>query len=149
MPACNFQSRFAPLVESGQKRQTIRQTAKGASRGATAYLYTGQRTANCRKLGEGTITDVLPIEIGRHACSEPYACITERDGKQTHLAHEHLDSLARADGFANGEEMAEWFAAQYGLPFTGYLHQWVPSNQTAKRRPLVDVRLSDGLGAGG
>lgn len=129
MPAYNFQSRFAPLVESGQKRQTIRQTAKGATRGATAYLYTGQRTANCRKLGEGTITDVLPIEIGRHACSEPYASITERDGKQTHLAHEHMDSLARDDGFANGEEMAEWFAAQYGLPFIGYLHQWVPSNR--------------------
>lgn len=128
MPAYNFKPRFAALVESGQKRQTIRQTARGATRGATAYLYTGQRTSACRKIGEGTITDVLPIEVGRHACSEPYACITERDGKQTHLAHEHLDSLARDDGFANGEEMAEWFAAQYGLPFTGYLHKWVPSN---------------------
>lgn len=128
MPAYNFKPRFAVLVESGQKRQTIRQTAKGATRGATAYLYTGQRTAYCRKLGEGTITDVLPIEIGRHACSEPYASITEHDGKRTHLAHEHLDALARDDGFANGEEMAEWFADQYGLPFTGYLHQWVPSN---------------------
>ena len=130
MPAYNFKKQFAALVESGQKRQTIRQTVRGAARGATAYLYTGQRTANCRKLGEGTITDVLPIEIGRHACSEPYACITERDGKRTHLAHEHLDALARDDGFANGEEMAEWFADQYGLPFTGYLHQWVPSNKS-------------------
>lgn len=133
MPAYNFQKHFAPLVESGQKRQTIRQTAKGATRGATAYLYTGQRTAQCRKLGEGTITDVLSIEIGRHACSEPYASIAEYDGRRTHLVHEGLDALARADGFANGEEMAEWFAAQYGLPFTGYLHQWVPSNAVAHR----------------
>lgn len=140
MPAYNFKSQFAPLVESGQKRQTIRQTArKGATRGATAYLYTGQRTANCRKIGEGTITEVLPIEIGRHACSEPYACITERDGKRTHLVHEHLDSLARDDGFASGEEMAEWFAAQYGLPFCGYLHQWVPSNNQLKAAPLRGV----------
>jgi len=128
MPAYNFKNRFAPLVESGQKCQTIRQTAKGAAIGATAYLYTGQRTAHCRKLGEGTITDVLPIEIGRHACSEPYASITERNGKRTHVVHEHLNALARDDGFANGEEMVEWFADQYGLPFTGYLHQWVPSN---------------------
>lgn len=125
MPAYNFQKRFAPLVEGGQKRQTIRQTAKGSTRGATAYLYTGQRTNHCRKLGEGTITDVLPIEIGRHACSEPYAVVTGYDGKRTHLAHEYLDALARADGFSNGEEMAEWFAGQYKLPFTGYLHQWV------------------------
>lgn len=128
MPAYNFQKRFAPLVESGEKRHTIRQTTKGATPGSTAYLYTGQRTASCRKLGEGTITDVLPIEIGRHACSEPYVYITERDGNRRRLSHKQLDSLAKADGFSSGEELAAWFAAQYGLPFTGYLHQWVPSN---------------------
>jgi hypothetical protein len=128
MPTYNFKPQFAALVESGQKRQTIRRTAKGAAPGATAYLYTGQRTANCRKLGEGRICEVAPIEIGRHACTEPYAVITGRDGKPVHLAHEHLDSLARADGFSTGEEMASWFADQYGLPFRGYLHQWVPSN---------------------
>ena len=128
MPAYNFKKQFAPLVESGEKRQTIRQAARGACRGATAYLYTGQRTKSCRKLGEGTITDVLPIEIGRHACGEPYACITECDGKQTHLAHRDLDMLAKADGFKNGAEFVEWFEAQYSLPFTGYLHQWQPHN---------------------
>jgi hypothetical protein len=128
MPAYNFKSQFAPLVESGQKRQTIRRTARGATRGATAYLYTGQRTAHCRKIGEGTITDVLPIEIGRHACSEPYAVITEHDGRSTHLVHKNLDAIAREDGFANGEEMVEWFSAQYGLPFSGFLHQWALSN---------------------
>ena len=127
MPAYNFKPQFAPLVESGQKRQTIRQSDKGAARGATAYLYTGQRTAHCRKIGEGMITDVLPIEIGRHACSEPYASITERDGRRTHLVHKNLDALARDDGFANGKEMAEWFATQYGLPFIGYLHLWEPT----------------------
>lgn len=139
MPAYNFQPRFAALVEGGQKRQTIRRTAKCATRGSTAHLYTGQRTANCRKLGEGTITDVLPIEIGRHACSEPYACLTDGDGQTTHLVHEHLDSLAREDGFANGEEMTAWFAAQYGLPFTGYLHRWVPSNTVAATFVLSGV----------
>lgn len=133
MPAYNFQSRFAALVESGEKRQTIRRTAKGATRGMTAYLYTGQRTAHCRKIGEGTIYDVLPIEIGRHACGEPYASITGYDGNLTHLVHEHLDALARDDGFTSGEDMAEWFAAQYSLPFTGYLHQWVPSNTRRAR----------------
>jgi len=30
MPTYNFKERFAPLVESGQKRQTIRKTAKRA-----------------------------------------------------------------------------------------------------------------------
>src|SRR3569833_3307514 len=125
MPAYNFLKQSAALVESGQKRQTIRQSARAAHRGATAYLYTGQRTAQCRKLGEGTITDVLPIEIGRHACGEPYAIIIERSGYRSFLAHDDLDVLARSDGFANGEEMATWFASQYDLPFVGFLHQWV------------------------
>lgn len=126
MPAYNFKKQFASLVESGQKRQTIRKTAKRAKRGAKAYFYTGQRTAHCRKIGEGTITSVRPIEIGRHACGEPYASITELDGRHTHFAHYMLDLFAQDDGFASGEEMAAWFEAQYGLPFTGYLHEWVP-----------------------
>lgn len=126
MPAYNFQQRFAALVESGQKRQTIRKSAKGAHRGSTAYLYTGQRTANCRKIGEGTIVEVIKIEIGRHACSEPYASIVNHYGRYDYIVHADLDSLARDDGFANGEEMVEWFASQYGIPFSGYLHQWVP-----------------------
>lgn len=135
MPAYNFKQQFAPAVESGQKRQTIRQTTKGARRGSTAYLYTGQRTSSCRKLGEGTITDVLPIEIGRHACGEPYASITENDGKQAHIVHRDLDVLARADGFQTGAEMVEWFAAQYGLPFDGFLHLWTPiSPSTAGKK---------------
>lgn len=128
MPAYNFKLRFASLVENGQKRQTIRQTAKGARRGVKAYLYTGQRTANCRKIGEGTITDVMPIEIGRLSCGEPYAEVTEHDGNLTHMVYEQLDSLARDDGFSNGEEMVEWFDTLYGLPFTGYMHKWALLN---------------------
>lgn len=125
MPAYNFKKQFAPLVESGQKRQTIRKTAKRAKRGAKAYFYTGQGTPDCRSIGKGMITDIRPIEIGRHACGEPYASITERNGRHTHFAHYDLDGLAQDDGFASGEEMAAWFETQYGLPFTGYLHEWV------------------------
>ena len=124
MPAYNFQARFAALVESGRKQQTIRQTAKGAKPGATAYLYTGQRTANCRKLGEGVITEVRQIEIGRNGCGEPYANVTGPDGVARHVVHKHLDALAEADGFSSRAEMIEWFEAQYGLPFRGYLHEW-------------------------
>lgn len=130
MPAYNFSSRFVPSVESGLKTQTIRRWDRGARRGATAYLYTGQRTKACRKLGKGIVIDVLPIEIGRHASGEPYAVITE-SGKQIHLAHNDLDALAVDDGFETGEEMAEWFAAQHKLPFYGFLHLWklLPKDQ--------------------
>ena len=125
MPAYNFQKRVVPAVESGLKRSTIRADRRGARRGGTAYLYTGQRTKSCRKLGEGTITDVLPIEIGRNVCSEPYACLTE-DGKQINIVHRELEFLARDDGFETAEEMVEWMSGTYGLPFKGFLHKWDP-----------------------
>jgi hypothetical protein len=44
MPALDFQARFAPLVESGEKRQTIRKRRKRPiGVGQTLYLWTGQR----------------------------------------------------------------------------------------------------------
>ena len=52
MPAYTFQSRFAPLVASGEKRQTIRAIGKRrhAAVGDRIQLYTGMRTKACRKL---------------------------------------------------------------------------------------------------
>lgn len=49
MVAFNFMPQFAPLVASGTKTQTIRQTAR-AKPGDRLQLYTGQRTKACRKL---------------------------------------------------------------------------------------------------
>lgn len=132
MPAYNFKPIFAQAVESGEKTQTIRRWNRGAHPGAIAYLYTGQRTKACRKLGEGVVTSVMPIEIGRHACGEPYAVIITESGKQIHLVHRDLDALAVDDGFEAAAEMVEWFAAQHELPFNGFLHLWklLPGDQS-------------------
>ena len=119
MPAYNFMERFAPLVESGEKRQTIRKTDKGAKPGDIAYLYTGQRTKQCRKLGEGTITSVRPIQLLKTDLRIPYAILGTRE-----LFWDALSELARADGFAYGQEMVSWFEQRYGLPFCGFLHEW-------------------------
>ena len=112
MPAYNFQTRFADLVILGLKKQTIR--GREAKVGSTAYLFTGQRTRSCTRLGQGKITSSLPIEISRHACSEPYASIG--GGKPAHLVHGALDALALDDGFRDAEEMVDWFSHTYGLP---------------------------------
>lgn len=121
MPAYNFQARFAPLVESGAKTQTIRETDRGAKPGGAAYLYTGQRTPACRKLGEGTITAVTPIEITRHACGEPVVILNAREW----IVHGDLEKFAVADGFGSVDEFMEFFQGHYGLPFRGFLHEWV------------------------
>lgn len=119
MPAYNFQGQFADDVASGRKRQTIRATDRHAKPGMTAYLYTGLRTKNCRKLGMSTLVKIVSVEIGRHACGEPYAYVAN-----SHLTHDSLDEFSKSDGFESGEEMAEWFSKQYSLPFNGFVHMW-------------------------
>ena len=124
MPAYNFEKRFAPLVESGQKVQTIRNSSRNARPGQPAYLFTGQRTKSCRKLNTGTLIDVSPIELGRHACGEPYAVIKHGIFLPEHLTHGGLDCFAQADGFQSGEEMIVYFESKSNLPFNGFLHIW-------------------------
>lgn len=114
MPAFNFQPTFADLVESGQKTQTIRKTLCGKV-GDPVYLYTGQRTKQCRKLGEGVVVDVAPVEI----VSRPVIRVL-----MSSLDVLYMDSFARNDGFANAGEMFNWFSKQYGLPFEGWLYRW-------------------------
>lgn len=129
MPAYNFSLQFAGLVERGEKQQTIRRSTKDAKPGDVAQLFTGQGTSAFRKIGTGLITKLVPIEIGRHANREPYACITETGEIQAILLQDALNSFAKEDGFANGEEMVAWFDAKYGLPFIGFLHLWVLDRQ--------------------
>lgn len=117
MVAFNFQPRFADLVESGQKTQTIRKTLR-AKVGDPVHLYTGQRTKQCRKLGEGRIVLIQAVEIRWQGIYFGNAMLS---GK------EH-DDLAAADGFSSCAEMFDWFEKQHGLPFDGFLYKWVKTD---------------------
>jgi len=124
MPAFNFQKQFAPAVESGEKRQTIRAHRKDgripAKRGDTLALYTGMRTKACRKLIDATCTAVLPIEIQSAVVRIGDGCIRfGEDGRD-------LDEFARADGFSDWFEMSSWFLKTHGTPFSGHLIRWEP-----------------------
>ena len=124
MPAINFQKRFAPLVESGVKTQTIRPKRKDGRNpheGDTLYLYVGQRTKGCRKLGEGICTKVLQFIL-----FEDGRVIVDTDD----LDVADKDELAIKDGFKDFDEMYDFFSRQYwesedfGLPFYGLLIEW-------------------------
>lgn len=62
MPGYNFQARFAPKVLGGTKATTIR--GRAATVGSTAYLFTGQRTSACARLGQGEIISSATQEGG-------------------------------------------------------------------------------------
>lgn len=128
MPAFNFEPRFADMVESGQKTQTIRNTLR-SKLGDTVHLYTGHGTKNCRKLGEGRI-----VSIDRISTIWGLLFINN-----IMLAREHHDAFAVREGFADGDEMFDWFETVYGvssdwfkdrngLPFDGFLYKWVKTD---------------------
>lgn len=118
MPALNFQARFAPLVESGEKRQTIRAMRKDGrdpKPGDTLYLYTGMRTKACWKFGEARCKSVERIQI-----RVANIAVGDRPGS----TGSQCDAVAVADGFADFGEMLAWFEKTHGLPFEGLLIRW-------------------------
>lgn len=118
MPALNFKKQFAQLVESSEKRQTIRalrKDGKNPKPGQTLYFYTGQRTKACRKLGEAICKSVEQI------------CINgSRDISvaSTDLSTKEELALIKADGFENINQFYEFFENTHGLPFFGLLIKW-------------------------
>ena len=86
--------------------------------GGRLYLYTGQRTKTCRKLGEGICQEAIPIEIddaGIHYHMQLDLALIPPDEQ---------DELAQADGFQNIEELAKWIEGTHGFPFEGLLICW-------------------------
>jgi len=139
MPALNFQARFADLVERGEKRQTIRawrRDGRDPYFGNFLYLFTGMRTPACRplRIRDGRGIHFAPVA---HRGSSVVYCRGAgpiridfyRERTRIAVYHRPLDAdaaleMARADGFADVEDMAAWFAKTHGLPFEGLLIRW-------------------------
>lgn len=116
MVAYNFQAQFAPLVEAGEKRRTIRQEGKRrhAQAGDTLQLYTGMRSPKCRLLARAT-------------CTKSTYCAIREDGITLgNHPRTDIDDFARADGFRDFDHMKAWFRETHGLPFIGRLIEWEP-----------------------
>ena len=118
----DFSAEFARAVEDGDRRQTIRKTAR-CKPGDTLKLYTGMRTRSCRLLGEARCTGVRRVEL---RSTEMFL-----DGRRLFaslVSRDQLDptdnEFAEADGFPGFMEMAAWFDRKYGLPFEGVAIEW-------------------------
>jgi hypothetical protein len=107
MPALNFQPRFAELILSGAKRQTVRQLRRRPIRpGETLHLYTGQRTQQVRFLGYAVCDDALKIRISPDA-DRPRV---EVEGIGAPVKP---DFFARRDGFSSWGALRAFFASVY------------------------------------
>jgi hypothetical protein len=136
VPALSFSPQFAALVESGEKRQTIRAPRKRPIRvGERVYLYTGMRTKKCRKLGEGIVESVELIRLDRRGSSVGHEAPHPTRGPGIWLTQRAEHRLAVADGFFGREAMLDWFDETRGLPFEGVLIRWrlLPRAEWRKR----------------
>ena len=118
MPLLNFKKQFAPLVEAGIKRQTIRSPRKDCRnphRGEILYLYTGLRTKSARKLLVVECRGSIPIAITEN--NDVVLGMRE-------LGYLEATKLAKADGFDSFEDFLVFFRQNHGLPFFGFLIYW-------------------------
>lgn len=129
MPAINFQARFVPMIESGEKRQTIRARNRFKV-GDTLFLYTGMRQKGCRKIGYAECVRVTKVEIHEGGMS------MFKNGKLVDLTVDERMAMAQQDGFDWYSSMAKWFEDTHGpLPFHGFLIRWENFRKAAEKCP--------------
>lgn len=115
-----FKPQFAPLVQAGTKRQTIRPTPKrmpqsGDIIDCRAWTGAPYRTPQ-RRLIEAPILAAVPVTLTWSQVKLPTGPMPDVDA----------ELLARDDGFIGLHAMLSWFDHEHGLPFTGVLIKWAP-----------------------
>lgn len=121
-----FKPRFAELVRSGAKRQTIRPTPKvlpeaGDIIDCRQWSGLPYRSKQIR-LGEFPVSEVGSVSI-RKWCVQ----LTLINRNELMFAGTvQLRDFAQADGFDSFDDMLEWFNENHGLPFGGILIKWRP-----------------------
>jgi hypothetical protein len=125
MPVLYFKSQFAPLVKSGEKRQTIRTWSNTHSWtvGDKLYLYASDPRLILRT---EILRSVQFIDINMESREVRLAMPLHNGGREwpLTLSDDEAQALAQADGFASLDDFFEFFKSLYGRHMTGYLLKW-------------------------
>lgn len=118
MVSFSFQPEFVPLIENGQKIQTIRKTRR-CDDGDKMHLYTGLRTKQCKLIA---IKKAVAVE---NVIIEPRGIIVGTPPCMMLLDPINSDMFAMRDGFLNFMRLYDWFLNQYQQEvFHGFVHRW-------------------------
>ncbi len=119
-----FKPRFAELIRSGAKRQTIRPMPKRMPEAGDII--------DCRQWS-GLPYRSKQIRVGQYKVEEVGAVVirswsvalTFIDRRELMFAgSQKLRDFAQADGFDGWADMHEWFIENHDLPFHGILIKW-------------------------
>jgi hypothetical protein len=118
-----FQHWTAKLVRERKKFQTIRPIGKRVPQvGEKISLreWSGLPYKSKQVLiYDGVIEDVFYVDIFPGGPGVKW-----KDVFRFYVLYKTYNDFAVADGYINYAHMANWFATQYGLPFTGRLIVW-------------------------
>lgn len=137
----NFQSRFVPLILSGEKTHTIRAWRKHSDWvGDRMHLYTGLRRKGAKLLGRPKCVKVEEIHIWRVGDAWPLSRNTRKQRRRKpqvrrvgkarirlgdhDLTRSECESFARRDGFTSFADMMQFWTGR--LPFYGAVYHWEP-----------------------
>jgi len=124
-----FKPQFAPLVESGEKCQTVRPWPKRLPQVGdriSLRCWTGKPyRSKQRVLREARITEGVAVYIDSDGVN-----LYETDWSAGYAPN--CGAFAVADGFSCWEEMRQWFEREHGLPFRGVLLVWQNTKQREK-----------------
>jgi hypothetical protein len=115
-----FKARFAPFILDGRKQHTIRKIRADGRLprvGEICHCYVGLRQPGARLLGRWPCTKIESIYILDYEPARVWV-----DGNV--LSGDELERLARADGFADWEEMVCFWQQEHTLPFHGHIIHW-------------------------
>lgn len=127
----NFQPRFVPFIESGQKTHTIRAPRRNRdSRGSVMHLYVGLRRKGARLIRRVRCTAVENIVISKTgqvyvsqiSWAPEWAIRKPTECGFVKLSSDERDALAKRDGFSCFSEMIEFWKGR--LPFIGNIYHW-------------------------
>ncbi len=119
MPSLNFKKEFVDKIVSGKKRQTIRPKGKRAfSPGDNLYLFTGQRTKHCRKLGTAVCSEIIPFLFEINDIWGPHLSVRFlKDNRENILIMNwhQVTGIARNDGFDGYHDFQVFFIKTYKM----------------------------------
>ncbi|HEX5933764.1 MAG TPA: ASCH domain-containing protein [Pseudorhizobium sp.] len=144
MVAYGFKAFFAPQIETGVKRQTVRANRKRHARpGEMLQLYQGMRTRHCRKI----VPDRPCLDVGRIVIERRRVEIVAIEINGVRLSDDEIEAFARDDGFApeqlQGAAGLDSIFARYNMGmfwslahpgdgiFEGALIRWEPPGAAA------------------
>lgn len=132
MVAYTFKAQFVLPIELGEKTQTIRAVGKKrhARAGDTVQHYTGPRMKP-RKIGESTCQSSGPVTLAfGDSCKRPFVVFGDPQTAgpgEILITPAELDAFAVADGFADWQALADFWAETHApLPaeWTGVIVRW-------------------------